>query len=81
MAEIAIKKHWLVSAFTPSEEPGNLGAVGTVDSTLYSSLAAANDRARQLAAENPGGYYVAYEAMFYAHTDVTPVHLVKVVTV
>lgn len=79
MTDIPVKKHWAVAAFAPSDEEGNLGAIGTIDSTLYSSLAAANDRARQLAAENPGTYYASYEALFYAHTDITPVQLNKVV--
>jgi hypothetical protein len=81
MPEIPVKKHWVVAAFMPSEEIGEVGEIGTVDATLYTSLAAANERARQLAAENPGAYYVSYEAGFYGHTDEPAVHVAKVVTV
>jgi hypothetical protein len=74
-----IKRHWIVSSFSPAEdEDGGLGALGGVEHTLYATLEDAKNRARYLAAQAPGAYFVVYEAEWYAYTDITPVTLRRV---
>jgi|KBSMisStandDraft_5_1062788.scaffolds.fasta_scaffold00219_55 hypothetical protein len=77
----AIRKHWIVGGFTPPDDgsdPGELGALGAVQTELHSTLDAAKQRCRELAAGAPGAYFVVYEALWYAYTDITPVTLRKV---
>jgi hypothetical protein len=76
-----IKRHWIVAEFSPPEEgasPSEFGLLGSVSTFLHPTLEGAKTRARELAAEAPGSYFVVYEAEWYAFTDITPVTLRKV---
>lgn len=77
-----IKKHWIVSAFTLPVE-GAVGSEfwgvrGVVQDYIHGTVEEAKTRARELAAETPGTYWVVYEAQWYAFTDITPVTLRRV---
>lgn len=81
----AIKRHWIVSAFTPAEAGedglGTLAAFGSNVSwevDVFATLEEAKTKARELASVNPGQYYVVYEAEWYAWTDITPVNIRRV---
>ncbi len=78
--DAVIKKHWFVSSFTPPSEglTPPLGALGNIDAKLFANVDDAKAHAKELAAEAPGAFYVVYEAMWYAFTDVTPVTLRRV---
>lgn len=91
MAEIPVIKHWIVTAFTPGTDPtlddslgGNtwtttgIGGTGVINA-LYPDSKSAMDAAREAATLTPGVYYVVYEAMWWAHTDPVPVHLLPVI--
>jgi hypothetical protein len=77
-----IHKHWLVCGFILPEEgavpPDDLGHLGQIDNTLYRTVEEAKVRAKQLAVQAPGSYYVVYEAQWYAYTDATPVNIIRV---
>lgn len=76
-----IKRHWIVAAFAPPDDgasPSDYGVLGGVQTFLHTTLEAAKQRARELAAGAPGSYFVVYEAEWYAFTDITPVTLRKV---
>lgn len=76
-----IHKHWVCAAFTPpgeSSEPGDLGAIGGVESTLHKTVEEAKAHAKHLASLAPGAHYVVYEAQWYAYTEETPVNLIRV---
>jgi hypothetical protein len=68
-----INKHFFVAPF--NEETQELG---TVETTVHGDLPAALLRAKTLAAANPDTYYVVYEAMWFAFTDITPVTVARV---
>lgn len=78
--DAAISKHWFVASFTPPSEglTPPLGALGTIDAMLFANVEDAKTHARELAAGAPGAFYVVYEAMWYAFTDITPVTLRRV---
>lgn len=78
MSDPAIKRHWVVCAFTPDETGETLGSLGPQEGELYETEAAAKDAAKTFAAASPGSYHVVYQAMWYAFTDVTPVTLLRV---
>jgi hypothetical protein len=86
MVEIPVIKHWIITAFTPADTldasiggtPAVTAVVGGSGNALYPDSKSAMDDARQLAAFNPGTYYVVYEAMWWAHTDPVQVHLLPV---
>jgi len=89
MAEIPVIKHWIVTAFTPGTDPtlvdsvgGDVAATtlsGATGNYLYPDSKSAMDAARTMATLTPGVYYVVYEAMWWAHTDPVPVHLLPVI--
>lgn len=84
MVDLVVRKHWIVSAFTPAEvdtDDETNGTLGSVETTVHMSLAAAQQAAREAAANTPGSYYTVYEAMWYATTDVTPVRMYRVGTI
>jgi hypothetical protein len=80
VSDAAIKKHWIVTGFNLPESGvgGVYGSLGSVEQTLYGDIESAKNRAKELAAEAPGAYFVVYEAMWYAFTDITPVTLRRV---
>lgn len=58
---------------------GSTMAGSTQITALYPDSASAMNAARTLAQLTPGTYYVVYEAMWWAHTDPVPVHLLPVI--
>jgi hypothetical protein len=84
MPDPVVNSHWIVAAFTPSEdntdEDNPIGVVGTTQDNVYATLALAQAAAREAAAATPGTYYVVYSAEWWATTDITPVSLYKVGT-
>ena len=84
MVDLVVRKHWIVSGFTPAEvdtDDETNGTLGSVETTVHMTLADAQLAARVAAANTPGSYYVVYEAMWWATTDVTPVRMFKVGTI
>jgi hypothetical protein len=73
-----VKKHWVVAGYGLATDTATLGTFGAVDGQLYGDVETAKTRAKTLAAQTPGTYYVVYEAMWYAYTDITPVTLRRV---
>lgn len=73
-----VQKHWFVAAYGLVTDTAPLGTLGAIDGQLFGDVESAKTRAKTLAAESPGSYYVVYEAMWYAWTDITPVSLRRV---
>jgi hypothetical protein len=85
----SVPRHWIVGAYTPSvdgepvagTDPDGIGtvAVGSgLEGRLYATLVDAQTAAKLLAAANPGGIYVVYEAEWWAQVNLTPVALYPV---
>lgn len=84
MVDLVVRKHWIVCAFTPAPDDtddNTNGTLGSAETTIHLTLADAQTAARTAAANTPGSYYVVYEAMWYATTDVTPVRMYRVGTI
>jgi hypothetical protein len=85
MPDPVVYSHWIVAAFTPTEDPDDeenpIGVVGATQDSVYATLALAQAAARTAAAATPGTYYVVYEAQWYATTDITPVKMFRVNTI
>jgi hypothetical protein len=73
-----VKKHWVVVSYGLATDTAVFGTLGAIDGQLYGDVETAKTRAKTLAAQAPGTYYVVYEAMWYAYTDITPVTLRRV---
>jgi hypothetical protein len=73
-----IKKHWVVTGYALPTDTAILGTTGSIEGQLFGDVEAAKTRAKELAAQVPGTYFVVYEAMWYAFTDITPVTLRRV---
>jgi hypothetical protein len=76
--DAVVKKHWVVAGYGLATDTAVLGTFGAVDGQLFGDVEAAKTRAKELASLSPGAYYVVYEAMWYAYTDITPVTLRRV---
>jgi hypothetical protein len=77
MSEIPVIKHWIVTGFTPAATLDDSIAGGELP-TLYETEQLAMAAAKTAAANSPGAYFVVYEAKWWSHTDITPVHLKEV---
>ncbi len=80
----SVPRHWVVGSYSASADgslttvdPNGIGTAA-VTGQLYAVLLDAQNAAKALAAANPGGIYVVYEAEWWAQVNLTPVALYPV---